>query len=228
MSLTHSEWKALEYLKSNLLINLENFLLTCEKRTEKVIIILDEAQNLSVDVLEEVRLLTNFEHHGQKLLQIILVGQPQLEYVLQLPQLTQLTQRIGFNCQLLPLNYSETKWLYRKKVGCCGVLCILSSQQRAIKQIFMYSKGIPRVINLISDTALLFGFGDEKRTIGRTIIRQVMQELNLYSSGKIHAPCYHPQARRTWASCQRHHSASRHATIRMLRPIPWPRRHGAG
>ena len=64
--------------KIDLLINLENFLCTCEKRTEKVIIILDEAQNLSVDVLEEIRLLTNFEHHGQKLLQIILVGQPQL------------------------------------------------------------------------------------------------------------------------------------------------------
>src|SRR5262249_15939082 len=103
--------------KVELLINLENFLLTCEKRTEKAIIILDEAQNLSVDVLEEVRLLTNFEHHGQKLLQIILVGQPQLEYVLRLPQLTQLTQRIGFNCQLLPLNYTETKCYIEKRLA---------------------------------------------------------------------------------------------------------------
>jgi general secretion pathway protein A len=165
--------------KIELLIDLENFLLTCEKRTEKVIIIIDEAQNLSVDVLEEVRLLTNFEHKGQKLLHIILVGQPQLEHILQLPQLTQLTQRIGFNCQLFPLNYFETKCYIEKRLAVAGAMHPIFTA-RAIKQIFKYSKGIPRVINLISDTALLIGCGDEKRTIGHTIIRQVMQELNLY------------------------------------------------
>ena len=169
--------------KGELLMNLEDFLLTCEKRTEKVIIILDEAQNFSVDMLEEVRLLTNFEHQGQKLLQIILVGQPQFEHVLQLPQLTQLTQRIGFNCQLLPLNYSETKAYIEKRLAVAGSVQPLFTA-RAIKQIFAYSKGIPRVINLISDTALLFGFGDETRTIEHTIIRQVMQELNLYTPEK--------------------------------------------
>ena len=164
--------------KGELLINLENFLLTCAKSTEKVIIILDEAHNLSVDVLEEVRLLTNFEYHGQILLQIILVGQPQLESILQLPQLTQLTQRIGFNCRLLPLNRSETKCYIEKRLAVAGCAHPLFTE-RAIQQIFVYSKGIPRVINLISDTALLFGFGDAKRTIDHTIIRQVMQELNL-------------------------------------------------
>src|SRR6516162_10619154 len=106
--------------KGELLINLENFLLICAKSTEKVIIILDEAQNLSVDVLEEVRLLTNFEYHGQILLQIILVGQPQLESILQLPQLTQLTQRIGFNCRLLSLNRSETKCYIEKRLAVAG------------------------------------------------------------------------------------------------------------
>jgi general secretion pathway protein A len=169
--------------KGELLMNLEDFLLTCAKRTEKVIILLDEAQNFSVDMLEEVRLLTNFEHQGQKLLQIILVGQPQLEHVLQLPQLTQLTQRIGFNCQLLPLNYSETKAYIEKRLAVAGSMQPLFTA-RAIKHIFEHSKGIPRVINLISDTALLFGFGDETRTIGHTIIRQVMQELNLYTPEK--------------------------------------------
>ena len=165
--------------KIELLINLENFLHTCGKKTEKVVIILDEAQNLSVNVLEDIRLLTNFEHHGQELLQIILVGQPTLEHVLQLPQLTQLTQRIGFNCQLLPLNYSETKGYIEKRLAVAGCVAPLFTEQ-AMKQIHVYSKGIPRVINLISDTALLFGFGEATRTIERTIIRQVMQELNLY------------------------------------------------
>jgi general secretion pathway protein A len=166
--------------KAELLINLENFLLICEKRAEKVVIILDEAQNLSVDALEEIRLLTNFEHKGQKLLQIVLAGQPQLQHVLQTPQLTQLTQRIGFNCQLLPLDYPETKSYIERRLAIAGSGQPLFTEQ-AIKQIFVYSRGIPRVINLISDTALLFGFGDETRTIGRTSIRQVMQELNLYT-----------------------------------------------
>jgi hypothetical protein len=172
-----------EISKAELLMNLENFLLACEKKAEKVVIILDEAQNFSVDVLEEVRLLTNFEHNGQKLLQIILVGQPQLESLLQLPQLTQLTQRIGFNCQLLPLNYSETKCYIEKRLAVAGCVQPLFTE-RAIKHIFAYSKGIPRVINLIGDTALFFGFGDETRTLGPTIIRQVMQELNLYTPEK--------------------------------------------
>jgi type II secretory pathway predicted ATPase ExeA len=169
--------------KDELLINLENFLLICDKRTEKVVIMLDEAQNLSVDVLEEVRLLTNFEHHGRKLLQIILVGQPKLESVLQSPQLIQLTQRVGFNCHLLPLNYPETKCYIERRLAVAGSVHPLFTAQ-AIKQIFVYSKGIPQAINLISDTALLFGFREETRTIGRTIIRQVLQELDLSSTKK--------------------------------------------
>src|SRR5262245_5684079 len=169
--------------KAELLINLENFLRTCDQKHEKVVIILDEAQNFSVDALEEVRLLTNFEYQGRKLLQIILTGQPQLEHVLHLPQLTQLTQRIGFNCQLLPLDYPETKDYIEKRLAIAGCVQPLFTEQ-AVKQIFVYAKGIPRVINLISDTALLFGFGDDTRTIGRTIIRQVMQELNLYTPEK--------------------------------------------
>jgi general secretion pathway protein A len=169
--------------KAELLINLENFLRTCEQKNEKVVIILDEAQNFPVDALEEVRLLTNFEYQGRKLLQIILTGQQQLEDVLHLPQLTQLTQRIGFNCQLLPLDYPETKCYIEKRLAIAGCVQPLFTEQ-AVKQIFVYSKGIPRVINLISDTALLFGFGDDTRTIGRAIIRQVMQELNLYTPEK--------------------------------------------
>ena len=90
--------------KAELLISLKDFLLTYENTNEKVVIIVDESQNLSVDVLEDLRLLTNFENHEKKLLQIMLVGQPQLEYILKLPELNQLSQRIGFNCQLLPMN----------------------------------------------------------------------------------------------------------------------------
>src|SRR5215470_8931776 len=159
--------------KIELLTNLKNFLLMCEKVNEKAVIIIDEAQDLSVDVLEELRLLTNFESHEQKLLQIILVGQPQFEYILKLPQLTQLAQRIGFNCQLFPMNYYETKGYIDKRLAVAGAMYPIFTS-RSIKKIFAYSKGIPRVINLICDTALLLGSGDEKHKIGCTIIKQVM------------------------------------------------------
>src|SRR5712691_5297432 len=106
--------------KAELLIALKSFLLTCEKSNEKVVIIIDEAQSLSIDVLEELRLLTNIEHDDKKLLHIILVGQPQLAYILKLPELTQLSQRIGFNCQLLPLDYAETKGYIEKRLAVAG------------------------------------------------------------------------------------------------------------
>src|SRR6266446_717967 len=165
--------------KADLLIALKSFLLTCEKSNEKVVIIIDEAQNLSIDVLEELRLLTNIEHDDKKLLHIILVGQLQLAYILKLPELTQLSQRIGFNCQLLPLDYAETKGYIEKRLAVAGSTDPIFTA-RAMKKIFVCSKGIPRVINLICDTALLFGFGEEKREIGRTIIQQAVKELDLY------------------------------------------------
>src|SRR6266571_3878760 len=168
-----------EKSKIELLTNLKNFLLICEKINEKAVIIIDGAQYLSVDVLEELRLLTNFETHEKKLLQIILVGQPQFEYILKLPQLTQLAQRIGFNCQLFPMNYYETKGYIEKRLAVAGAMYPIFTS-RAMKKIFAYSKGIPRVINLICDTALLLGSGNEKSKIGRAIIKQVMKELNLY------------------------------------------------
>jgi general secretion pathway protein A len=165
--------------KIDLLINLEKFLRMCEKMNEKAVIIIDEAQGLSIDVLEELRLLTNFESYEKKLLQVILVGQPQLEYVLKSPELVQLAQRIGFNCQLFPMNYYETKGYIEKRLEVAGATYPIFTS-RAIKKIYTSSQGIPRVINLICDTALLFGSGAEKSQIGHAIIKQVMKELNLY------------------------------------------------
>jgi general secretion pathway protein A len=95
--------------KAELLLNLREFLFTHTITNEKVILIIDEAHNLSVEVLEELRLLTNFENAHKKFIQIILAGQVQLEEKLKLPELNQLSQRVGITCRLLPLNYKETK-----------------------------------------------------------------------------------------------------------------------
>src|SRR5215831_4591780 len=164
--------------KSEMLSSLKEFLLTSEIVNEKVVVIIDEAQNLSIDALENLRLLTNLENSEKKLLQIILAGQPHLEDMLRLPKLTQLKQRIGFHCCLMPMDYYETKGYIEKRLSVAGATYSVF-KPRAIKKVFVYSKGVPRVINLICDNALFFGFGHQKRKIGCAIIQQVVQELHL-------------------------------------------------
>jgi general secretion pathway protein A len=166
--------------KAELLLNLREFLFTHAMADEKVILIIDEAQNLSVEVLEEVRLLTNFENNAKKFIQIILSGQAQLEEKLKLPELAQLNQRIGFSCRLMPLDYEQTEGYIENRLSVAGITAPLFTA-KAIKEIYVFSRGIPRVINIICDLALLFGFIDETREIGHTTIREVMRDLNIYT-----------------------------------------------
>src|SRR6266702_1799174 len=155
--------------KAELLFNLREFLFTHAMAHEKVILIIDEAQNLSVEALEEIRLLTNFENDDKKFIQIILAGQVQLEEKLTLPELTQLRQRVGFSCRLMPLNYEETKAYIENRLFIAGVTEPLFTA-KAIKAIYVHSKGMPRVINILCDLALLCGFIDKMREIGPTTI----------------------------------------------------------
>jgi type II secretory pathway predicted ATPase ExeA len=177
--------------KSELLINLKNFLSSCLMLNENIIFIIDEAQNLSVDVLEELGLLIGFEKSGKGLLQIILAGQLPLEHTLELPAFTQLRQRIGLRYRLLPLNYSETKGYIEKRLSVAGAKYPLFTE-RAIKEIFVHSRGIPRVINLICDLAFSLGFSAEKREIWPVIIKLAVKELNLSVSQepRSHRPMY--------------------------------------
>jgi len=159
---------------------------------EKVILIIDEAQNLSVEVLEEIRLLTNFENENKKFIQIILSGQVQLEEKLKLSELTQLSQRVGFSCRLMPLNYEEIKAYIENRLSMAGVTEPLFTS-KAIKEIYVFSKGIPRVINIICDLALLLGFIDGTREIGHTTIQEVMQDLNVYTPEQLRRRHTRPQ-----------------------------------
>ncbi|HEY5865561.1 MAG TPA: AAA family ATPase [Candidatus Tectomicrobia bacterium] len=164
--------------KIELLSNLENILLTSEKINEKFVIIIDEAQNLSVDVLENLRLLSNFENSGKKVLQIILAGDQQLEERLQSEELAKLRQCLDRHCFLLPMEDYETQSYIERRLLVAGVTRPVFTS-RAMKNIFLHSKGIPRLINLICDNALLCGFGHEKRKLGHDIIQQVVQDLHL-------------------------------------------------
>ena len=181
--------------KTDLLINLKNSLLSYAMLDEKFILIIDEAQNLSVDVLEELRLLIDFEKSGKGLLQIILVGQPQLENTLKLPELTQLTQRIGLRCRLLPLNYAETKGYIEKRLSVAGAAYPIFTE-RAIEEIFVHSQGIPRVINLIGDLAFVLGFSAKQREIWPVIIKRAVKELNLSVPQKPGSHCIRYRSRR--------------------------------
>jgi general secretion pathway protein A len=178
--------------KAELLLNLREFLLTHAMVNEKVILIVDEAQNLSVEVLEEIRLLTNFENSGKKLIQIILSGQVELTEKLKLSELTQFSQRVDFSCHLIPLNYEETKSYIESRLSTAGVTEPLFTS-KVIKEIYVFSKGIPRVINLICDHALLFGFINETHEIVHTTIQAVMQDLNGHTTEQLRHRHTRPQ-----------------------------------
>ena len=169
--------------KGELLSNLKNFLLSYSNKEEKFLLIVDEAQNLSIDVLEDLRLLANFETHEKKLIQIILSGQPSLEEKLKTLELSQLRQRIGINCRLTSMKYDETENYIKKRLSVAEAKYPLFTSS-AIYSIFTYSKGVPRVINLMCDLALFFGSIDKEREIDHTMIQRVAENLNLYAPEK--------------------------------------------
>jgi general secretion pathway protein A len=157
---------------------LHDFLLDCYTRDEKVFLIIDEAQCLEPELLQEVRLLTNLETAKNKLLHVILLGQPELDQILEEPRFRPLKQRISVRYQLRHLRLKETKEyiLYRLKRAGSRNLSIFDNV--AVKAIHSTSKGIPRLINIICDNALLTGFSLGENRIGKTIIRDVAMNLD--------------------------------------------------
>src|SRR5262245_54586904 len=178
--------------KGRLLIQCRDFLVTQATRNAKVVLIVDEAHNLSVEVLEDLRLLTNFERAEQKLIQIILVGHLPLEETLKCPELEQLRQRVGRRCRLLPLNDAETKGYIEHRLAVAGATAPLFTPQ-AIEAVYRHSQGIPRVINTICDGALLCGFRDDTRAIGPRTIQAVMQDLLVYTPAQVQHRHTRPQ-----------------------------------
>jgi general secretion pathway protein A len=169
--------------KGELLINLKNFLFHCSEKQEKVILIIDEAQNLSDDVLEEIRLLTNFETSSEKLIQIILAGQPGLHDKINMQSHYNLKQRVGIIYNIAPLNLGETKCYIENRLNIVDAKYKIFTDD-AIEQVYGHSKGIPRLINIICDSALFFGFSDQKKEIGQTTITQVIESLDVCHPAK--------------------------------------------
>jgi general secretion pathway protein A len=165
--------------KSDYWIGLKNFLLECDQKGEQALLILDESQNYALDVLEEVRLLSNLETSEGKLIQIILAGQLQLMSNINKPELYQLKQRIGISYNLQPLNREETHLYVQKRLEVAGAKDLSIFSQDAVEAVYNYSKGIPRIINILCDNALLFGYATKKNQISVSVIVQVAENMDL-------------------------------------------------
>lgn len=163
--------------KPHLLRDLARFLVEQRSAGRLALLIIDEAQNLSQAALEEVRMLSNLETEKSKLIQIVLVGQPNLHDVLGRPELEQLRQRITVRYHLRPLDASETAAYIHHRLKKAAIGAPLTFPQDATELIGHYSEGLPRKINVIADAVLLFGYGEDKRTIDAPLVREVLAEL---------------------------------------------------
>jgi general secretion pathway protein A len=161
----------------DLIDKLNAFLIRKKARHEKAILLIDEAQNLSRNVLEQLRLLSNLETNQEKLLQIILVGQPELGEILDAHELRQLSQRITLRYNLSPLDQKETAAYIRYRINIASQNAEIKFSRSALRQIYKYSRGIPRVINIACDRSLLTAFGRNRHIISGSIVRDTIKEL---------------------------------------------------
>ncbi len=158
---------------------LQTFFISEYAKGKRIVMIIDEAQNLSMDMLEELRLLSNINAGKDQLLQLILVGQPQLKDVLNRPELLQLTQRVGSDFHLTPLSRDEVHSYIETRLSIAGCRRRIFTE-RAIDLIAEQSRGVPRVINVIADTALVYAFSAEDLVVGVETIRNVIRDKKSY------------------------------------------------
>jgi general secretion pathway protein A len=169
--------------KQDLLNALNKFLISVLEKDGRAVLIIDEAQNIPLATLEQIRMISNLETHNAKLLQIVLVGQLELTDLLARPELRQLHQRISIKCELAPLSSDELAQYIRHRLAIAG-----GGQSRIIftsdglKEIYNYSGGTPRLINLIADRSLLAGMALSTTTMDRRVVREAVENLQLKKS----------------------------------------------
>ncbi len=167
-------------MKSQVLLRFNQWLLERHNAGETAVLVVDEAQNLSPQVLEEIRLLTNLETSTEKLLQIVLAGQPELEHKLNQPQLRQLRQRITLRCKTHPLTREETSGYVAERLRIAGADGHTIFTPEALEAIYGYSKGIPRVVNLLCEHALIGAFVDQRPVVEPNTVDDVAREFELH------------------------------------------------
>ena len=162
--------------KSELLITLEAYLLSQTSQGKRCLLIVDEAQNLTPQAVEELRMLSNFQFGNQALLQSFLVGQPEFREILQRPEMEQFRQRIAATCHIGPLDRDETRRYIEHRLKCAGSQGKPSFDADAFEAVYKASRGIPRRINSICDRVLLLGFLAERTNLTRADVDDVVRE----------------------------------------------------
>ncbi len=172
---------AAAWSKSEALSRLNTYLMTRSREDLTTALVIDEAQLLSSELLEEIRLLTNLETTSHKLLQIVMAGQPELDMKLDSHQLRQLKQRVGLRCNLLPLDLKEVEGYIHRRLELAGARerakHIFSNE--AVIEIHLFSKGIPRLVNTLCENSLMLGFGLQLEQISLAVVREVAADFRL-------------------------------------------------
>lgn len=181
--------------KDEMVNALNDFLIDQVRDQRNTVVVIDEAQNLGPETLEELRLLSNLETNQTKLLQILLVGQPELNHVLNLPELRQLRQRITVMYHLQPLSLEETGEYVRHRLKVAGATRDDIFSVEAIQGIYYYGRGFPRLVNILCDRGLLAAYADDKTQVDRALVDEVQRELDLpLAEGDGRPPAWGSQA----------------------------------
>ncbi len=181
--------------KAEYLLALNHFLIERLGQNQQTVLIIDEAQNLSTELAEEIRLLSNLETATSKLLQILLVGQPELNDLLGRPELRQLRQRIALRHHLEPFNDRELDAYLDERLALAGYTGKGIFNRSARREIYAATGGVPRLVNSVCDSALLAGYARGETTLGGRVIREVARDLQL-AEGPGEAPAPRSTKRR--------------------------------
>ena len=168
--------------KTELLLELEELLRQRRGASETTVLIVDEAQSLSPELMEEIRLLTNIETNSEKLLTLIIAGQPEVAKLFTEHALRQLKQRIALRCELRPLNLNETAEYLAGRIKAAGGVPVQMFTREAVRLIHEASRGIPRTINVIADNALVNGFAAQQRPVTTELVREVCRDFDIAPS----------------------------------------------
>lgn len=174
--------------KAEYLLTLNQYLIDKLAANERVLLIVDEAQNLSAEMLEEIRLLSNLETPTSKLIQIMLVGQPELQDLVDQPELRQLRQRIALRHHLRPFDAAEVAEYVQERLAKAGYTGRGIFKRKAIKELYEITGGTPRMINNICDGAMLLGYARQESTLGPEAIREVAHDLGLVGKDAVEGP----------------------------------------
>ena len=183
--------------KAALLLELETLLLRRREAGEKTLLVVDEAQSLSIELLEEIRLLANIESNSEKLLPLVIAGQPEIAPRLNASELRQLKQRIALRCELRPLNATESIAYIAGRIRAAGGVAAQVFTREAVTMIHDRARGIPRTINVLADNALVAGFATEQRPVTSALVRDVCRDFDIqvpsWPADHVETPAHGPE-----------------------------------